>query len=126
MIYPNGKHYDILSYGTINGFRHEGSPTTAFKPCDCIGHARSASKEIRVTNKTIDPDDGVLNIQLVPELNHIPKADDRAGVNSKCCALCIWEITKQLRARLICYSVCNEHLCVGCFQAFHAESVVKI
>ena len=88
MIDPDGKHHDIISCGTINGFRQKRATTAAFRPWDCIEHARSTNKAIRASDDSLDPDEGILNIRLVPELNHMPKPDDRVGVNSKCCALC--------------------------------------
>ena len=125
MIDPDGKHHDVLSYGTINGFRQKRSATVAFKPWDCVECIRSSSKAIRVNDRTLDPENGILNIRLVTELNHIPKGDDRDGVNTKCCALCRWATGKQLRASLMPCSVCDVNLCVSCYHVFHAESVVK-
>jgi len=125
MIDPDGKYHDILSYGTINGFRQKRSATVAFKPWDCVEYVRSSSKAIRVNDKSLDPENGMLNIRLVTELNHIPKADDRDGVSTKCCALCRWATGKQLRARLMTCSICHVNLCVSCYHIFHTESIVK-
>ena len=126
MIDPKEKYYDILSYRTINSFWQKHSATAAaFKPWDCIEYVRSKTKAIRVSDNTLDPDNGILNIYLVSELNHMPKVDDHAGVNSKCCALCQCITGRQLHARLICCLMCNIHLYVNCFHVFHAKSIVK-
>ena len=61
MIDPDGKHYEILSHGTINGLRHEHYSTAAFKPWDCVEHDISTPKVTRATDDTIYPDDGVIN-----------------------------------------------------------------
>lgn len=66
----------------------------------------------RVTGKTFDPDEGVVNIRLVKELNHIQTPETLSDTRTKCCALNSYANGKQVSSREICCSVCNVYLCV--------------
>ena len=124
---PEGKYHDMTKYGKVKDFSRKRSATVAFKPEDCVEYCRQSTKCIRVTERTLDPDSGILNIRLIKELGHLPTPDPRSESEKKCCARCRWASERQLRARVLHCSICNVWMCVPCYHHFHMErNVTKL
>ena len=126
LIDPEGKFHDVLSYGSIKNFRNKRSATTNYVSASrVIETPRTSLQCIRVTDNTLNPDNGQLNIRLVKDLNHLPKPEKLADCKHKCCALHRYATGKQVRSRLICCSICNVYLCVSCYHIFHTTDAAK-
>ena len=83
-----GKCHISLSYGTIKNHIIKTTGATNFIPMSrAVETNRNSLQRARVINKTLDPDEGVSNIRLVKELNHVPEPETLSDVRSKCCAL---------------------------------------
>ena len=135
MIDPEGRHHDVHECGTIKG-RIVAPATVAptkrsaeecgMTAADCVACIRTSTKSARCADATLNPNHGVLNARLVNDLNHLPKDDARSEMSRRCCALCRWATGKQLRARLLCCSIYNVHLCLSCHHLFHAVGDTKV
>ena len=84
LIYSEGNFHDILSNGTIKNYRIKRTGATNCIPMSrVVETTRNCLQCARVTDKTLDPGEGVFSIRLVKELNHAPKPETLSDARTK-------------------------------------------
>ena len=111
---PKGEYHDVNEHGKIE--------SKSRMNCDdvrIVSYERSSTKCARIADETLDPRNGLLNVRLVPRLNHLAEAVDKR--RSKCCSLHRHATIMQTISQLIRSSICNVILCSSCFPISHEE-----
>ena len=114
---PTGKHYRLERFG--NSINEESIASTQTEELSVESYDRNSTKCIRITDNTMNPDTGMLNVRLVKSLNHLCQPAE--GRNTKCCALHRYATGRQIRGQLLRCEISNAFLCSSCFGIFHKE-----
>ena len=126
LIYLEGKVHDMLSCGTIKNFRIKRTGAANYAHMSrVVETTQNCLQCARATDKTLDPDEGVISTRLVKELNHFPKLETLSHARTKFCDLHRYANRKQVHSRAICCSVRDAHLCAPCYHVFHATNAAK-
>jgi Transposase IS4/SAP domain len=84
----------------------------------CINNSATTGKDdkaIRASDNTLQPN-GKLQCRLRRDFDHWPSPPHN---NKQRCCLHRWAADIELKAQVVHCSVCNVHLCISCFKAFH-------
>ena len=74
------------------------------------------SRNIRFTEQTLNPYDGLLRCRLDNKLSHLPEKSTKIDPQ---CQLHYYFYKKKMKAQILKCSSCNVTLCVGCYKLFH-------
>ena len=112
-----GKYHRLERFG--NSINEESIASTHTEELSVESYDRNSTKCIRITENSMNPEYGMLNVRLVKSLNHLCQPAE--GRNTKCCALHRYETGRQIRGQLLRCEICNAFLCSSCFGIFHKE-----
>ena len=114
---PTGKYHRLERFG--NSRNEESIASAQTEELSIESYDRNSTKCIRITDNSMDPDTGMLNVRLVKSLNHLCQPAE--GRNTKCCVLHRHATGRQIRGQLLRCDICNVFLCNSCFGIFHKE-----
>ena len=97
LLNPTGKRHRLEMFG--NSRNEESIASAQTEELSVESYDRNSTKCIRITDNSMDPDTGMLNVRLVKSLNHLCQPAE--GRNTKCCALHRYATGRHIRGQLL-------------------------
>ena len=108
LIFPKGEHHDVNKHIQIKSKCN--NQTTNDK---ITSFSRASRKCVRVTDKSLDPRKGTLNIMIISHTNRLSRAVKKRETTF--CSLHRNATISKISSQLLRHSVCNVILCSSCF-----------